>query len=170
MECAVCGNGDELLYTCGRCGEPLCATHHGRAYHRCSPDPDGDWNPPGTRDTTSGGRMALASRDGAEPAVQRPEAQLFPDAIDDGEGDVDAAGTDGAGRGRSIEALPPDAARPGYGPDSPRPEPVGPADSLAEWFRRQTYVSLSLKVGFLATLWSAFVFSSLAVGLSVLGA
>ena len=66
--------------------------------------------------------------------------------------------------------LPPDAARPGYGPDRLSAAPVEPADTLGEWFRRQTYVSLSLKVGFVATLWSAFVFSALAVGLAFLGA
>lgn len=181
MECAVCGNGDELLYTCSRCNEHLCATHHGRTYHPCTPDPDGDWRPPGARDTTAGSRMAIASHADDEPEVDRPAAQLFPDAPSVGGGDGDDAdgghadeanagdastiGSDG--QRRPSEKLPPDATRPGYGPDRLRPDPVEPADTLGEWFRRQTYVSLSLKVGFVATLWSAFVFSSLAVGLSV---
>lgn len=131
--------------------------------------------------------MALAGRADATPAVDRPRAQRFPDATDadadadsagagstDAEGDSADAGarssTAAAGGGRSTDASLPDVTRPGYGPDSPRPEPVEPAASLGEWFHRQTYVSLSLKVGFVATLCSAFVFSSLAVGLSVIGA
>ena len=173
MECAVCGNGDELLYTCSRCDEQLCATHQGRGYHQCIPSPDGDWTPPGTRDTTTGGWTKLSERDDGAGAVERPRAQRYPDderQSDSADAEADCAdsgsGSD-ATRTRPEAELPPDAARPGYGPDNLRPDPVEPADTLTEWLRRQTYVSLSLKVGFVATLWSAFVFSSLAVGLSV---
>ncbi|QLD88171.1 hypothetical protein HWV07_03615 [Natronomonas salina] len=149
MECAVCGCGDELIYTCGRCGSNLCATHHGRGYHRCAPTFDDDWTPPGSRDVTADmGRTSY-----------RP-----------GEAAADEDGGAGKVGGESpTDDLPPDAARPGYGPDRFSGAPVEPAETIGEWFRRQTYVSLSLKVGFVATLWSAFVFSALAVGLSVVG-
>ena len=170
MECSVCGTGDELLYSCSRCGEQLCATHQGRGYHRCTPSPDGDWTPPGTRDLTTGGWTKLSERDDEDPADGRPRAQ--PSTDEDGSANAAAErrdpGSDGPTMGtRNRVDLPPDAARPGYGPDDIRPAPVEPAETLTEWLRRQTYVSLSLKVGFVATLWSAFVFSSLAVGLSV---
>lgn len=171
MECAVCGTGDELLYSCSRCGEQLCATHQGRGYHRCTPSPDGEWVPPGTRDTTTGGWTKLSERDDGEAAVERPKAQLYPekDGSADAEAERPASGSEEA-TARAETDLPPDAARPGYGPNNLRADPVEPAETLSEWLRRQTYVSLSLKVGFVATLWSAFVFSSLAVGLSVVGA
>lgn len=175
MECAVCGTGDELLYSCSRCGAQLCATHQGRGYHRCTPSPDGDWTPPGTRDTTTGGWTKLSEHDDGAPA-ERSRADSPPDEEERSDSaSVEAEGPDSSSetptaRTRAEPELPPDAARPGYGPDNLRPAPVEPADTLTEWLRRQTYVSLSLKVGFVATLWSAFVFSSLAVGLSVVGA
>lgn len=106
--------------------------------------------------------MALLERTDGEATVGRPAAQLFSEerVAGDDEGSVaeDA-------RGRSGQ--PPEAARPGYGPDRLRLDPVEPAGSMREWFRRQTYVSLTVKVGFVATLWGLLVFGSLAVALTV---
>lgn len=160
MECSVCGTNDELLYACRRCGENLCATHQGRGYHDCRPE-TGGWTPPGTRDTTPQERMAPARSEttASRQSSWRPEAQPSPNR--------EKRRGDDAGVSPSAENVPDDADRPGYGPNRLRAVPVGRAESLSEWFRRQTYVSLSLKVGFIATLWSAFVFSTLAVGLSV---
>jgi hypothetical protein len=165
MECSVCGTGDELLYSCGRCGKRLCATHQGRPYHECVPSPDGDWTPPGTRDTMDGEWVALGRRTDEE-----------------GSANESADSTDDRRRtqSRSVETPdesvdppdddPPEASRPGYGPDRLRPAPVAPADSIHEWFRRQTYLSLTVKVGLIATLCNGLVFSTLVIALSIASA
>jgi len=113
--------------------------------------------------------MVLGPRPEADdgPEVERPAAQLFPGerGVDGESDDPGASGSDRASTARAT--LPPDADRPGYGPDRLRPDPVDRAKTLSEWFRRQTYVSLALKVGVIAALWNAVVFSTLALGLSV---
>lgn len=172
MECSVCGTGDELLYRCGRCGRRLCATHQGRPYHECVPSPEGDWTPPGTRDTSDGGRIALDyPTDGGTAADDAADSTGdATDRADDGtDGGSRSAGASAAtaSAAPADEGPPPDATRPGYGPDRLRPDPVEPADSVPEWFRRQTYLSLTAKVGLIATLWNGLVFSALAIALAI---
>lgn len=136
MDCAVCGTEDELLYRCERCGERFCATHHDRRYHECVGVVPTQRAP---RDRT------------VEPSVDRPDAQLFPEAVEpSADGGVPAT-------------TPGDTERPGYEPERRPAEPEAPAHTMREWFRRQTYVSLVVKVGLIASLSSALVFASIVV-------
>lgn len=150
MECGVCGTADELLYACDRCGEQFCATHHGGRYHRCRTR-RAVVHHPGPRPR---------SRD--EPAVDRPEAQVYSDAP--------AATTrrqdrDGAADSDDREAWPDrDAVRPGYEPDR-RPPSAGPPTTVGEWLRQQTYLSLTVKVGLVAALCSVLVFAAIVLAL-----
>lgn len=157
----MCGTGDELLYRCERCGGRFCATHHGRRYHECV-------------GVTPSGR---SPRERApEPTVDRPAAQLFPDgvgsnAIDSqsssqrAEREADTIENADAVAESSSAAIADDAARPGYEPDRRPAEPEAPARTMREWFRRQTYVSLSVKVSLVAALFSTLVFAVIAVAL-----
>ena len=160
MECAMCGTDDELLYRCERCGGRFCATHHGRRYHECV-------------GVTPSGRSPRERR--PEPEVDRPAAQLFPDVVEPAATDASlsnrAASEPSAAKNADATAESPssvvteDTARPGYEPDRRPAEPEAPARTMREWFRRQTYVSLSVKVGLVATLLSTLVFAAIAVAL-----
>lgn len=77
-----------------------------------------------------------------EPTVDRPEAQVFPDRV--GADDPDVQDTAGAA-----------------GPDGSRPAPVGKPRTLTEWLRRQTYVTLTVKVGLLAAFWNLLFYSTM---------
>ncbi len=148
MECAVCEASSELLYTCSRCGERLCATHQGRNYHACKPSTARVW---------SGDRWVAHVQHDADDTggggVDRPAAQLFPDRY----------ATDGA----STPASSPTAARPGYEPDATRPTHIEQPDSMRDWLSRQTYLSLTMKVGVVATLMNMLVFSTIVVAMSI---
>ncbi len=143
--CAVCDTAKDLLFFCERCRDPLCATHHGEGYHPCEP---ADPAPRPTPDADPN-RVRRRRRRRQHTPVDRPEAQVYPQTSPDRPTTTDE------------EALPPDAARPGYSVDRFQGEPVGPATTMSEWFRRQTYVSLSVKVGLIATLCNLFVYSAI---------
>ena len=160
MECTVCGTNDELLYRCARCGGRFCATHHGRRYHECV-------------GVTPSGRSPSERR--PEPEVDRPAAQLFPDGVEPAAtvaspsnratDELNATKNADATGGSLSSAVAEDTERPGYEPDRRPAEPEAPARTMREWFRRQTYVSLSVKVGLVATLLSTLVFAAISVAL-----
>lgn len=144
MECTACGTADELVYACQRCHEVFCATHHDHRYHDCEPS-----------DRSGGSETQRPTfrtrRTNKAPPVERPSAQVYPQ-------EVDADDT--------AERTSPSATdRPGYGPERLTADPVGPADTIPEWFRRQTYLSLTVKVGLLATLCNLLAFSVLGAAL-----
>lgn len=147
MECAACGTDDELVYACQRCRSVFCATHHDHRYHDCDPER-------GRSEGAASARRTFSKRTAPESlAVDRPRAQLYPQEVDTGESDG--------------EAPPPEADRPGYGPERLTADPVEPATTVPEWFRRQTYLSLTVKVGLLATLCNLLAFSLLGAALTV---
>lgn len=145
MDCTACGTADELVYACQRCGDVFCATHHAHRYHDCDPTPERAGGPETPRPTF---RSRTAPE---EPVVERPRAQLYPQ-------EVDAPG--------SVEpSPPPDVDRPGYGPQRFTADPVEPASTVPEWFRRQTYLSLTVKIGLLAAFCNLLVFSLIGAAL-----
>lgn len=141
MECTACGTDDELVYACERCREVFCATHHAHRYHDCEP-------------ARSRGPRGPIARERSAPeaaAPDRPRAQLYPQEVD--------------GPARSRRDRPPEADRPGYGPERFTADPVEPATTVPEWFRRQTYLSLAVKVGLVATLCNLLAFSLIGAAL-----
>lgn len=88
-----------------------------------------------------------------EAAVERPRAQLYPQEVEVAES--------------TNRSVPPEADRPGYGPEPFSAEPVGPARTIPEWFRRQTYFSLTVKVGLLATFCNLLAFSLIGAAMVV---
>lgn len=62
-------------------------------------------------------------------------------------------------------ATPQEMARPGYGPEPFSAEPVGPPTTFTEWLHRQTYLSLTVKVGIVASLFNLLAYSLIAVAM-----
>ncbi|MCY4730283.1 hypothetical protein KY092_06900 [Natronomonas gomsonensis] len=137
MDCSVCGADSELLYRCERCGQRLCATHLGHRYHDCARRQPAD-RPPKERT--------------GEPLVERPDAQLYPE--------------------RSVPSVEPpsppgDIERPGYEPKRTHAGSSEPAETVGEWLRRQTYLSLTVKVGLLAAGLNTLAFALLGAALTL---
>lgn len=70
-----------------------------------------------------------------------------------------------SGRRQERPEIPQEASRPGYGPEPFSAEPVGPPTTFTEWLRRQTYLSLTVKVGIVASLFNLLAYSLIAVAM-----
>jgi hypothetical protein len=185
-ECTVCEADDELLFTCGHCGERFCSTHQ-FPHHACEgfgrggdadDRPDDPEQPPSS---------ALDGDTGAGTA-----ADADPDAGDRAESDGTVGPTPGGGsrpvtvtppqpsprakslsagvRGRSalsvgtsegvVNVRPMDSRRVVGGTEATAaPRTVG------DWIGRQTYLTLTLKIGVIALLVNVAFYGGMALTL-----
>ena len=182
-ECTLCEADDELLFTCGHCGERFCSTHQ-FPHHACvgfgrggnaGDRPDAIERPPSSAldGETGGGPVDSTADDRAETdetVRSTPESGPRSVTVTPPRPSSRAESLSAGVRGRSalsvgasegfVNVRPMDSRRVVGGTEaSAAPRTVG------DWIGRQTYLTLTLKVGVIALLVNAAFYGGMALTL-----